>query len=1227
MEIDEFQQFGEDVEKFQALQEQRETEFNRLYPEEKNTADESLTGANLTSFVDSPKQLSKEQPTDDDTGLPPVVVNAIHRDLQALSDSIDQDLDKLLNEGNENDGDELNIEDMISSSESNIALEKLEEAQIIPQSKSTPKLAPKVVHEQKESTLVSNQTSAPVESMVRRLSGQFEAAVTTSSPAGGKAMKKGEAQEQVPLSPLSADAKKQQWRMSPLELATKPGSPVAARRTLDLGPPLSHKRASFKKHDPEALELFMNSANIERLTKLYEQKLDEHKLLAIKRANALLEEPKLSDYRVPEAFREILSQERNRYIWCIKDTWYSWLEPAEELPLELSSEECYILLQIQDTGPLKYHIYLWMGNKAKDSGMKSAYSWCGKLVQSLPGRPVVYRETEGHESNIFQSVFKGDIQLTTPSVPYFNDTLEKPQLFRYKDAVFTEMRSCALHLEEEGTDITLLVTSTKLFIWLMPQIWNSEPSAIWEAANVYLTKNGQPLWAPVVMLTQYGETKEFFAHLCCWQHADMQMSAQVEQLSLPKKKRHTLRYPAIGKIKFWLLKGSTQSQLPLDKLGQFKSSDAYLMEFKHQRWQTVFLWIGSHISFELHDNSVLVTAVEWCKKMMTKPELLVIPQGLETKEFLNLFKGKCLIRDPKPGSDVHLYKVVGNDVLRTKTIEVTPSAVSLNSTHAFVLCKEDTHYAWSGQFSTQAERRGALIISSQVGPPDSLPVLLAEGLETPEFWSLLGGKSDYSHHTSNNEIPEYYSNSIYLCKGNHFIEMYRFSKDDVSSSDVILIWTSKEIYLWTGSKANVESSVHTVMEYIEQYHAKTLNEFVIHLVHEGGEPQHFWDLFSPPRSASLTDVVNKADEPEDEELNSLLISINSMVINLNTSSVLNINELGLDKPVSPLQEQFKSMKDSPLSQSCQADLQFVGLDSAKSPGQEQKPVEPVEQAPPEPTKTVKREKWSLKVDPTSYQWLTVPAVLYNDMAKKDGTLKKKAKGYLTSVTVEDWKGASINLVVDSGISALALIFLAASELKIDTNKDLTLFEANDDIGIERIIEDHELVKNIMSLWPKKGNSRLVLKGTTDKHQLWTSSMLEEEIRGFAENDVITKETFTMSVLKKGKWYEEVYTYMHDGIYGTSPGKQSPTHKQRLVAKFSTHNVYVASKKSKKRPLSGPTSFRLVIKPNDSFKDKDCIIVCAKDPVGWMKFIQLFRLLKHGAQLKGNYLAILERLKT
>ena len=165
-----------------------------------------------------------------------------------------------------------------------------------------------------------------------------------------------------------------------------------------------------------------------------------------------------------------------------------------------------------------------------------------------------------------------------------------------------------------------------------------------------------------------------------------------------------------------------------------------------------------------------------------------------------------------------------------------------------------------------------------------------------------------------------------------------------------------------------------LQEYIKQYHAKALNEFVIHLVQEGAEPQHFWDLLSPPRSVSSTNVASgKAEEPEDEELTMLLSDIDSMVINPSTSSVPNINELGLTKPVSPLQERFKSIKDSPLSQSCQADLQFVGLD--RSPDKEAKPVERVEQAqtPVQPLETDKRKAWSLKVDPTSYQWLTVPA--------------------------------------------------------------------------------------------------------------------------------------------------------------------------------------------------------------------------------------------------------------
>ena len=154
-------------------------------------------------------------------------------------------------------------------------------------------------------------------------------------------------------------------------------------------------------------------------------------------------------------------------------------------------------------GPLKYHIFLWIGNKAKDSSIKSTYSWCNKLLQSLSGRPVVYKESEGHESSLFRSTFQNVLIFDSVSVMYFNDTLDKPTLYRYKsvllsniriyfpfrycDGVLTEVEACVRHLGENSRDIMLLATSTNLFMWLLPQTWHVEPGAVWEAANVRIS--------------------------------------------------------------------------------------------------------------------------------------------------------------------------------------------------------------------------------------------------------------------------------------------------------------------------------------------------------------------------------------------------------------------------------------------------------------------------------------------------------------------------------------------------------------------------------------------------------------------------------------------------------------------------------------------------------------------------------------------------------------------
>ena len=414
MEIEEFEKFGEEVGK----------------PQTHQSADENLSTPVSPPPMDS---WTFDQPTD---GIPTTVVRAIHKDLQVLSESIDKDLDKLINENQEQEDDTQKMDEHMSSSVSNIALEKLEEAQVIPHIPLLQSTPVAVTGSDSNSTPISTNAT----SLVKRLSSNFSeekhtlginAASTTSeelthmkSPSlEGRALKRksNSIQERMKLfgekipeiiipvpsyepssmyensqqedtrpletdkveendvmtplkiisstslrrsslknvdklkldglkgevpEPSSPEAKKQKWRMSPLECTNKPGSPVAVKRLMDSGSRLSSHRLSLTKHDPESLELYMNSANLDHLTKLHEKALEDAKVLAVKRAEALLEDPALNERTAPDAFRKVFSQESNKFIWCVKDTWYSWLELMDEFPLELDSEDCYILLHV-----------------------------------------------------------------------------------------------------------------------------------------------------------------------------------------------------------------------------------------------------------------------------------------------------------------------------------------------------------------------------------------------------------------------------------------------------------------------------------------------------------------------------------------------------------------------------------------------------------------------------------------------------------------------------------------------------------------------------------------------------------------------------------------------------------------------------------------------------------------------------------------------------------------
>ena len=131
--------------------------------------------------------------------------------------------------------------------------------------------------------------------------------------------------------------------------------------------------------------------------------------------------------------------------------------------------------------------------------------------------------------------------------------------------------------------------------------------------------------------------------------------------------------------------------------------------------------------------------------MFPQPVVLV-PEGQEPIQLLNLFKGKFIVHKSSNVSahthththtcmhaHIHthscthahthththtqeggarLYKVCGNSVLTMKAYEVSMATSSLHSSHTFILTgRKGAWFVWAGQFSKQSERRGALIIA------------------------------------------------------------------------------------------------------------------------------------------------------------------------------------------------------------------------------------------------------------------------------------------------------------------------------------------------------------------------------------------------------------------------------------------------------------------------------------------------------------------------------------
>ncbi|ELK35067.1 Advillin [Myotis davidii] len=233
-----------------------------------------------------------------------------------------------------------------------------------------------------------------------------------------------------------------------------------------------------------------------------------------------------------------------------------------------------------------------------------------------------------------------------------------------------------------------------------------------------------------------------------------------------------------------------------------------------------------------------------------------VTMGKEPRHFMAIFKGKLVIFEggtsrkgnAEPDPPVRLFQIQGNDKSNTKAVEVPAFASSLNSNDVFLLRTQADHYLWYGKGSSGDERAMAKELAGILcnGTEDTV----AEGQETPEFWDLLGGKTPYaSHKRLQQEILDVQPR-LFECsnKTGRFIvtEITEFTQDDLNPSDVMLLDTWDQVFLWIGAEANAtekESALATAQEYLHTHPSGRDTDTPILIIKQGFELPIFTGWF------------------------------------------------------------------------------------------------------------------------------------------------------------------------------------------------------------------------------------------------------------------------------------------------------------------------------------------------------------------------------------------------
>uniref|UniRef100_A0A4W6E7W5 Growth factor receptor bound protein 7 n=1 Tax=Lates calcarifer TaxID=8187 RepID=A0A4W6E7W5_LATCA len=201
-----------------------------------------------------------------------------------------------------------------------------------------------------------------------------------------------------------------------------------------------------------------------------------------------------------------------------------------------------------------------------------------------------------------------------------------------------------------------------------------------------------------------------------------------------------------------------------------------------------------------------------------------------------------------------------------------------------------------------------------------------------------------------------------------------------------------------------------------------------------------------------------------------------------------------------------------------------------------------------------------------------------------------------------------------------------------------LLELHPTLGLERCLEDHEIVLEVRATWSLKGDTRLVFRKNYAKYEFFRKPVLffpESMISDSADvNKGMKSSELIQNLLKSGtcpeiqgllhvkepsrKAWKKVYFFLRrSGLYCSTKGSSKEPRHLQYVADLEDLNVYTVV--NSRKLYGAPADFTFCIKPSKNpVRTQDLKILCAENEQTRTCWTSAFRLFKHGKQLQCNY---------